>query len=248
VTTNDELEELADRFNDMASELKESYETLELRVAQRTQELTALNSVAAVVSRSLDLSRILPDALAKTIEVMDMDGGAIFRLNQDTNSLVLFAHQGLGEELVNLSRDLSLESSIIIQVVKTRQSAAQLVSEYPPSDLRAPAEGFITGEHSTGCSEKVLGDKRCQPARSGRSDLAVQPVVSKSVGNRWLAICPIGGICQSNGPFARLLMQPAAKSSFWQTLAELFSLVSIVGFARIVQNDQDVSSLTTNSN
>jgi adenylate cyclase len=73
VNSGDELEELADQFNTMAVRLDESYETLELRVAQRTQELTALNSLAGIVSQSLDLNQILPDGLSKTIEVMGME-------------------------------------------------------------------------------------------------------------------------------------------------------------------------------
>ena len=68
---------------------------LETRVAQRTQELTALNSVAEVVSRSLDLERILRDALTKTIEVLDMEAGAVFRIQPDTRDLILVDQQGL---------------------------------------------------------------------------------------------------------------------------------------------------------
>lgn len=40
VRTGDELEELADEFNRMASQLRDSYSTLERKVAVRTQELT----------------------------------------------------------------------------------------------------------------------------------------------------------------------------------------------------------------
>ncbi len=40
VKTGDELEELADDFNNMAQRLQESYASLEFKVAQRTQELT----------------------------------------------------------------------------------------------------------------------------------------------------------------------------------------------------------------
>lgn len=43
VRTDDELEDLAEQFNHMTSELRDSYATLEQRVEQRTQELAELN-------------------------------------------------------------------------------------------------------------------------------------------------------------------------------------------------------------
>ncbi len=52
VRTHDELEELANQFNRMAAQLKDLYTNLEDRVADRTKELTAVNSVSEVVSRS----------------------------------------------------------------------------------------------------------------------------------------------------------------------------------------------------
>jgi len=45
--------------------LEVSYQTLEQRVEERTHELTTLNSISAVVSRSLDLKEIMRDALEK---------------------------------------------------------------------------------------------------------------------------------------------------------------------------------------
>jgi signal transduction histidine kinase len=43
IRTNDEIEQLAVEFNQMAQKLKESHSTLELKVADRTKELSALN-------------------------------------------------------------------------------------------------------------------------------------------------------------------------------------------------------------
>ena len=59
------------------------------------RNLSALNAVAGVVSRSLDLERILPDALEETIEVMGMQGGAIFRLDEEAQSLVQVTYRNL---------------------------------------------------------------------------------------------------------------------------------------------------------
>jgi signal transduction histidine kinase len=140
VKTGDELEELANQFNAMAINLNESYETLETRVAQRTQELTALNSVAAVVNRSLDLEQILPDALTKTIEVLDMDAGAVFRFDPETHDLILVDQQGLSDEMVDLIKNLSVESSIIAEVVSSKRPTARLVRDYPDGRLKTVME------------------------------------------------------------------------------------------------------------
>ncbi|MGD2179440.1 MAG: two-component regulator propeller domain-containing protein, partial [Anaerolineae bacterium] len=51
---------------------------LERQVAERTEELAAVNAIAAVVSRSLDLDEILADALDTTLEVMGIEAGGIY--------------------------------------------------------------------------------------------------------------------------------------------------------------------------
>lgn len=140
VKTGDELEELANQFNIMASKLQDLYDNLEKRVADRTKELTAVNSVSEVVSRSLDLNQILPDALIKTLEVMEMEAGAIFRLEPNSNKLILVAEHGLNQEIHNLAMDLPVEYSIINSVMKTRNPEARLLSEYPEGPVKNTLE------------------------------------------------------------------------------------------------------------
>ena len=130
----------------MASHLKKSYATLEERVAQRTEELTALNSVAAVVSRSLDLNRILADGLTKTIEVLDMDAGAVFRIDPETGGVILVEQQGLSPEMAGLIQHLDVKISVIAEVLARRRPVARRVADYPPSPLREVMikDGLVT--------------------------------------------------------------------------------------------------------
>jgi PAS domain S-box-containing protein len=60
--------------------LRKAYETLEERVEERTRELETLNSITALVNRSMDLDEVLRDALDKTLGVMNADFGAVYRL------------------------------------------------------------------------------------------------------------------------------------------------------------------------
>jgi len=94
-----ELEELVEQFNAMAEQLQESYAHLEQKVADRTRELATVNAVAAEASSSLDLKEVLNNALGQLLDVMSMDMGQAYRL-EDTGDLVLMAHRGLSEEVI----------------------------------------------------------------------------------------------------------------------------------------------------
>ncbi|MGE5265186.1 MAG: GAF domain-containing protein, partial [Acidobacteriota bacterium] len=61
------------------AELRHAYESLEHRVQERTRELAALNSIATVVSQSLELKEIMSSALDKTMQVMGMEFGTAYR-------------------------------------------------------------------------------------------------------------------------------------------------------------------------
>jgi PAS domain S-box-containing protein len=60
--------------------LMTAYETLEERVEERTRALETLNEITALVNRSLELDEILNDALDKTLRIMNMEFGAVYRL------------------------------------------------------------------------------------------------------------------------------------------------------------------------
>ena len=88
VRTGDEIQVLADGFNDMGARLKESYAGLERKVEERTKELqesleyqTATSDVLAVISRSPnDLQPVL-DAIVQIIgRLCQADNAHVFRL------------------------------------------------------------------------------------------------------------------------------------------------------------------------
>ena len=85
VRTGDELQSLAEHFNDMAGQLQESYANLEGKVEERTRqlarsvsELEALGEVSRAISSTLDLRAVLDSILAHACQLADSGGGAIY--------------------------------------------------------------------------------------------------------------------------------------------------------------------------
>jgi len=79
---------------------------LEDQVSDRTKELATLNSIAAVVSSSLDLQKILKDALEETLELMKIEAGGVYLVQDSDETLTIEAYQGLSEAFVSEIDDL----------------------------------------------------------------------------------------------------------------------------------------------
>jgi len=71
----------------------------EKTLRQKTvSQLRAINAVTAIVTGSLELEQILSDALDKVLEVMGLEVGLIFFLDQQTQELILAAYRGVSRE------------------------------------------------------------------------------------------------------------------------------------------------------
>jgi signal transduction histidine kinase len=135
-STGDEIEELAEQFNLMAAQLEESYAHLERKVANRTKELATLNAIAAKMSHSLDLEEILNDALDEALDVMGMERGQAFRLEEETQDLILMAHRGLPEEFVRYTARLPLGAGAAGQAARAGRPIVKKVADYSEGELR----------------------------------------------------------------------------------------------------------------
>jgi len=98
IKTGDELESLADQFNDMAGRLEESYADLEKRVELRTRELATLGEVSQTVNSTLELETVLSTIVAKAVQLSDTDAGAIYVYDEQEQDFTLRATYGMSEE------------------------------------------------------------------------------------------------------------------------------------------------------
>jgi signal transduction histidine kinase len=129
IRTGDELEALADQFNDMAGQLQESYADLEKKVQIRTaelatsvEELRALGEVSQAVNSTLDLETVLATIVAKAVQLSSTDAGAIYVLDETGREFEIRATHGMTEAMIAALRDqhLSISESTIAPAVSRR--------------------------------------------------------------------------------------------------------------------------------
>ncbi len=90
-------------------DLQVAYRDLERRVQERTRALIALNTVASVVSRSLDLRDIARDALGVSAELLGCDHGAVYVTDASGEYLELVAQRNHSPAFVEAVQKLPID-------------------------------------------------------------------------------------------------------------------------------------------
>ena len=148
IKTGDELEALADQFNEMGARLQESYTDLEKKVdlrtrelAQSVEELRALGEVSQAVNSTLDLSGVLSTIVAKAVQLSNAEAGTIYVYDDARGKFELRATHGMTESLIAAlsATQVDLGTTIVGEATRRREPM-QIpdLRETTPSPLQAP--------------------------------------------------------------------------------------------------------------
>jgi signal transduction histidine kinase/CheY-like chemotaxis protein len=150
VHTGDELEDLADGFNQMTGQLRDSYATLEQKVDERTRDLAdaleqlrALGEVSQAVNSSLDLQTVLTTIVTHAVDLSGTDGGAIYEFDEAAQEFQLRATHGMSAELIGTIREAHIRlGQTVIGEAAVKRAPVQTpdVREQPDSALPAALE------------------------------------------------------------------------------------------------------------
>jgi two-component system nitrate/nitrite sensor histidine kinase NarX len=126
-----EFRELARSFETMRVNLRQSREQtnrftreLETHVTERTQQLAALSQVIATASRSLELETVARTALDQSLEVIGVETGGLWLIDEASGDLHLTVSHGMSERMQREVRILRGENSITGRAAITGQIIA----------------------------------------------------------------------------------------------------------------------------
>jgi class 3 adenylate cyclase/HAMP domain-containing protein len=152
VHTKDELQELADQFNNMAGQLHETYTGLESKVEERTRdlaqsvnELKVLEEVGRAVASSLDLNAVLPTVAARALEITHADAVLIFTYDATKHQFNLTEAIGIDKSSERARLAIDAGGSVLDDAADTGEPVAipdlADAADHPLRDV-AIAAGF----------------------------------------------------------------------------------------------------------
>jgi signal transduction histidine kinase len=159
ITTGDEIQELADEFNEMAVKLKASYTGLEQKVAERTKELAVVNKINQIISSTLNLQLIF--------ELLSEEVGKLLEYDQISITLLDAQHENIHTLFVK-----SRGGPLLVQGSTTYPKAGTATGLAIDQ-----AQPFIRSSLSE--SQEFLEDRSA--IRDGHQSYILVPIVSKQV-------------------------------------------------------------------
>lgn len=89
INTGDEIQDLADEFNEMAIKLQASYSGLEQKVAERTRELEVVNKITRIISSSLDLKKVFESFCTEVKKILKADRISLSLMDENLQHIYL---------------------------------------------------------------------------------------------------------------------------------------------------------------
>jgi PAS domain S-box-containing protein len=128
-------------------DVTEQFETLD-RLHQRVQEHAALNTIASILNRPLEIEHSLDQVCAQIATVTGMETTVIYLLNESARKLDLAAQRGVSPQLLAQVRQLGLDDLAVSTILSGGKTVAlNDVTEFPSdASLAGPrAEGYRAG-------------------------------------------------------------------------------------------------------
>lgn len=92
--------------------------TLERRLLRQNQDLTAVNLISKTLSSSIDLEEILQSTLAQVLQIMDIETGWIYLLDEKTQMLKCAYSHGIPEKVSYSIKELRIGEGIAGRVAE----------------------------------------------------------------------------------------------------------------------------------
>lgn len=186
IKTNDEIEDLADAFKQMSSELRSTLSTLEERVAARTKDLATVAEVGTATATILESKRLLQEVVNLTKERFNLYHSHIYLLDDRGENLVLTAGSGeAGHIMVSEGRSIPLhrEQSVVARAARERKGVTvndvTQTPDFLPNPLLPDTRSELAVPMIVG--ENVIGVFDIQSAQVGRftdSDVNIQTTLA----------------------------------------------------------------------
>ncbi len=111
-------------FQTMADQLANAIDNARLfeEVQGRAEELAALNTIASIVSRSLDLRDFLQESLSEVIHVTGFEAGLVSLADEASGQLLLSIHSGLPEPMISHFEEVGLGGTLCDYVFQVGQT------------------------------------------------------------------------------------------------------------------------------
>ena len=186
ITSTDEIGTLASTFNSMTSQLQETLQNLEQRVAARTKDLATVAEVGTATATILESSRLLQEVVNLTKERFNLYHSHIYLLDREGKNLVLTAGAGEpGRIMVAEKRSIPLdrEQSLVARAARERKGVTvndvTLAPDFLPNPLLPDTRSELAVPMIVGGT--VIGVFDIQSEQVGRfteSDVNIQTTLA----------------------------------------------------------------------
>jgi signal transduction histidine kinase len=149
-------QELIRTSEDLRAEISERRQA-EQALLRRSEELAALNAIAATLSKSFDLDDILNTTLDVASKVMDSDVIWVQLVDDDAGSLSLAAHRGFSHEMVARTRAIGLNETLTGRVARSGEPI--VLDEIPDAPSNSSEASRWEGLHAFAAVPVTSRDK-----------------------------------------------------------------------------------------